>query len=117
MRSILQHLHGEIIKKDSPIRELQNRVSEVEKRVTEGERYSSKDCLIFEEMPVKDPKQPLSHQFCDFLNSYLSSTSNPSNFETCHYLGKTTSQLYPLQLLSSSFISMKKRKFLAGNLG
>ena len=70
-KSILQNLHGQIIKKDSFIREFHNRLSELETRVTVGEKYSSKESLIFKKMSVKDPEQPLPHHVCDFINYYL----------------------------------------------
>ena len=43
---------------------LQNKVSDLELRVSAREKFSSKDCLILETMPVKDPMLPLTHQVC-----------------------------------------------------
>ena len=59
---------------DERILALENRVAKLEERVDECEKYSSKDCLIFENLPIKKPegKVPtLKHQVCDFLLKYL----------------------------------------------
>ena len=67
MKSGSENLHGEIIEKNRLITELQNRVFDLETRVTEGMEYSSKDCVILEIMLLKDPKQLHSQQVCDIL--------------------------------------------------
>ena len=95
LKQILQHLCSEITAKDHQIKTLQNKVPDLELRVTAGEKYSSKDCLILENMPVKDPMLPLSHQVCDFLKYFLNFDTDPCNFKACHYLGKSQSQLFP----------------------
>ena len=52
-KQILPHSCLEITAKDHQIKTLQNKVSDRELRVTAGEKYSTKDCLILENMPVK----------------------------------------------------------------
>ena len=80
--------------KDHQNKTLQNKVSEPELRITAGEKYSSKDCLIMENMPVKDPMFPLSHHVCDFLKYILNFGTDTCNFKACHYLWKFQSQLF-----------------------
>ena len=81
--------------KDHQIKTLQNEVSEFEHRITAGETYPSKDCLIMENMPVKDPILPLSHHVCDILKYILNFDTDTCNFKACHYLWKFQSQLFP----------------------
>ena len=44
LKQIHQHLCSEIAAKDYQIKTLQNEVSDLDLRVTAGEKYSSKDC-------------------------------------------------------------------------
>ena len=60
---------NEIIQeRDSEITLLRNKVANLEARVIEQEIYSSKDCLIIENLPIKDRNAPLSHQVCHFFS-------------------------------------------------
>ena len=61
---------------------------DLEDRIHEQERYSSKDTLIFENAPIYNDKNcPLADQMCDFLKDYLSFETCPGNFKACHPLG------------------------------
>ena len=74
LKKLFLHLFTKLSAKDERILALENRVAKLEERVDECEKYSSKDCLIFENLPIKKPegKVPtLKHQVCDFLLKYL----------------------------------------------
>lgn len=87
IKPILVQLLTEITKRDGIITNLENRVAQLEDRVNECEKYSSKDTIIFENLPIiKDGKVNLADQVCDFLYSHLSYRSHSSNFKACHYL-------------------------------
>ena len=60
----------------------------LEERVLKMEKYSSKDCLIIDNMPLGRGKVTLEEQVCAFLKQYLNYQSNPSNLKACHFLGK-----------------------------
>ena len=88
LKAIIQHLLKKLEEKDDQIRLLTNRVVDLEQRVNECEKYSSKDSIIFDNLPLRNDNTPLSHQVCDFLQKYLNFTTHPQNFKACHVLGK-----------------------------
>ena len=86
VKDILHKFLSKLITKDEIILQLQNRVTEVESRVLETEKYSSKDCLIIENMPEVDGNLPLATKVCAFFDLYLNWKSDETNFKACHYL-------------------------------
>ena len=62
LRRVLLELYEKLLKKDNVIINLQNRLSELENRVLDNEKYTSKDCLIFENMPRTTDGRPLPQQ-------------------------------------------------------
>ena len=95
LSSILLKFNEIIQERDSEITLLRNKVADLEARVIEQEIYSSKDCLIIENLPIEDQKAPLSHQICHFVQKFLSHETRPNNFKACHYLGKWQSNKFP----------------------
>ena len=67
--SMLLKFNEIIQERDSEITLLRNKVADLEARVIEQEIYSSKDCLIIENLPIEDRNAPLSHQVCHFFKS------------------------------------------------
>ena len=67
LSSILLKFNEIIHERDSEITLLRNKVADLEARVIEQEIYSSKDCLIIENLPIEDRNAPLSHQVCHFF--------------------------------------------------
>ena len=94
-RKILEHLLGTITSKNNEINMLHQRVFELEKRISTQEKYTSKDCLIVENMPLTRSNEPLTKQVCQFLKDYLNYSTTPSNFKACHLLGPWTNENYP----------------------
>ena len=90
MKKVFLHLFTKLSTKDERILTLENRVAELEERVDECEKYSSKGCLVFENLPIKKPEgniPTLEHQVCDFLLKYLNWETHPHKFKACHPLG------------------------------
>ena len=71
VRQIFDKLLTDLGKKVEIILDLENKVDDLEQRVSAQERYSSKDCLILENLPIVNNQVPLSHQVCDFLAQFL----------------------------------------------
>ena len=67
LSSILLQFNEITQKRDSEITLLRNKAADLEARVIEQEIYSSKDCLIIENLPIEDRNAPLSHQVCHFF--------------------------------------------------
>ena len=86
IKGIFNKILSKLIDKDEIILQLQNRVTELESRVLETEKYSSKDCLIIENMPEVDGNLPLATKVCAFFDLYLSWKTDESSFKACHYL-------------------------------
>ena len=85
---ILTTLCNEIKARDTVIGNLKSKIESLEERISTQEQYTSKDCIIFENLPLIRSEKPLSHQVCDFLRDYLNFYTTPSNFKACHLLSK-----------------------------
>ena len=88
IRGLLELFVNLLEQKNEEVITLKNQVQNLEERVLEMEKYSSKDCLIIDNMPLGHGKVTLEEQVCAFLKQYLNYQSNPSNFKACHFLGK-----------------------------
>lgn len=95
LKGIFDHLLNKLSEKDNEIRLLTNRVVDLELRINECEKYSSKDSIIFDNLPIRNDKTPLDHQVCDFLKQFLNYDTHPQNFKACHVLGKWKDQSSP----------------------
>ena len=96
IRDVLSYFAELLKEKDNTINLLQNKVADLQNRVTQQEIYTSKDCLIIQNMPISgDGNVPLTHQVCDFLANYIGHKTNPSNFKACHFLGKWENSATP----------------------
>ena len=93
--SILLKFNEIIQERDSENTLLRNKVADLEARVIEQEIYSSKDCLIIENLPIEDRNAPLSHHVCHFFQKFLKHQTRPNNFKACHYLGKWQNDTSP----------------------
>ena len=88
VRKILANLTSVIAEKDQQIIELRNEITDLKSRVAEQERYTSKDCLIIENLPWNRQSGPLAKQVCEFLRTYLSFNIQPDAFKACHPLSQ-----------------------------
>ena len=121
LKKLLLHLFTKLSARDERILALENRVAELEERVDECEKHSSKDCLIFENLPIKKTEgnvPTLEHQVCDFLFKYLNWETYPHNFKACHPLGSwKIGYPPPAIIVKFMYFNEKKTRFLEGNHG
>ena len=112
LSSILLKFNEIIQERDSDITLLGNKVADLEARVIEQEIYSSKDCLIIDNLPIEDRNAPLSHQVCHFFQKFLNHETRPNNFKACHYLGKWQSNTFPAAVIVKFLFFDEKNEVL-----
>ena len=121
LRQILTEIVNNLTIKDEKIKSLENKVADLEARVDECEIYSSKDCIIMENLLIKNCNNgnvpPLSHQVCDFLKSYINYETHPSSFEACHPLGSWKNGTFAPAVIVKFVYFGEKMSFMAVNLG
>ena len=81
------------IEKDKTIQQLQAEIGELEDRLLQQERYTSKDCLRFENLPMNHYDK-LDIQVQYFLR-HLNYTVPLKNIKACHLLGSWKNSKYP----------------------
>ena len=86
-KQLIEFLLSENNKKSQEIITLKNELCTLEQRITLQERYSSKDCLIFENVPW-DGKEFSPTFITRFLSEYMNFLFNPEKFKACHVLGR-----------------------------
>ena len=84
---LIEFLLSENNKKSRETISLKNDLCALEQRITRQERYSSKDCLILENLPW-DGREFLPTFICRFLSEYMKFFTNPGNFRARHVLGR-----------------------------
>ena len=94
-RNLLAELFRSLELKTNKIRCLEDKVEVLETQVAEQEKYSSKDCIIIENMPINRSNEPLSHQVCRFLQTHMDHQTTPASFKACHFLGKWKNDRFP----------------------
>ena len=86
-KQLIEFHLSEINKKSQEIITLKNELCALEQRITLQDRYSSKDCLIFKNLPW-DGKEFLPTSITRFLSEYMNFLTNPGIFKACHVLGR-----------------------------
>ena len=94
--ALIRHLSDQLDEK-ARIQKLQNNVTDLETRVLQQERYSSKDCIIISNMPSFPGD--LTVQVVDFLNYNLSTTLEVWDIKACLFLGDPRDQLKPATVI------------------
>ena len=88
LTKIIGNLLKLAIENDKTIEHLQAKIGELEDRLWQQERYTSKDCLTFENLPMNHYDK-LDIQVQNFLRQYLKYTVPLKNMKACHWdLGK-----------------------------
>ena len=116
IKQIVSFFLNKIVTKDNQINELQQKAAKSESRVTESENNSSKDCLIFKNMPISDVTAPIP-QVCDFLKELLNFSNLSSRFKACHVLGVSSNSAYPPVIIVKFLYFTKKWGYLAASHG
>ena len=87
-----------------------SRVEDLEKRVQEQDRYSSKDSLIFYKVAIVK-NVGLEEGMCPFLFDYLNIRAYTEDFKACHPLGKPKG-IYPAPIRIKFVYFKMKNRFL-----
>ena len=87
IRNILTYFHEKLIEKDDQIVSLTNQVTELESRVIQLERYSSKVTIIINNPPLQPGNANITDQILFFFNKCLNYSMTPDAIKACHPLG------------------------------
>ena len=86
LKNIMGNLLKLSIEKRKTIEQLQAKIGVWEEKLLQQERYTSRDCLIFENLPMNH-YDTLDIQVRNFLRQYLNYTVPLKNIKACHLLG------------------------------
>ena len=111
IKKILSSMYTMIEEKDKVIHPLQNRVTDLELRISEQERYSSKDCLIFNNAPITQDGD-LWNQMASFINDFMGYKIQPGAFKACHVLGKGHGDKPPAVIIKFLYFQDKNEVYL-----
>ena len=104
-KQLIEFHLSEINKKSQENITLKNELCALEKRITLQDRYSSKDCLIFENLPW-DGKEFLPIFITRFLSEYMNFLTNLGVFKACHVLGRGQKNTPPAIIVKIVFFSV-----------
>ena len=93
LKAIISHSKNILSNKDENILALTNRVDDLEKRVLECEKYSSKDCIKLTNIPLQKSNVPLAAQVCSFFEKHLFYLTHPG--KACLVRGKWKDSVSP----------------------
>ena len=87
VNSEMTALKKDIQRKDKDIVYLNNCIEDLSERVLQLERYSRKDCLIFNNFPYEPiSNKTLQDQVINFINDIFNSNIPQENLKACHFL-------------------------------
>ena len=104
-KQLTEFLWSENNKKSQEIITLKNEIFALEQRITLQERYSFKDCLIFENLP-RDGKEFSPTFISRFLSEYIIFLTISGSFKSCHVLGRGQKNTPPA--IIGKFVFLKK---------
>ena len=94
IKAVIQHLYNENIQKDSKIKQLESYMLQMTIKVNELERYESKDCLIFHNLPVGLHGSSISDTVA-FIRDVLQVHIVEEDLKACHPLGRASNGRSP----------------------
>ena len=86
-KEILKFLITENAARNERIAQLESEVTQIKIKVNQPERYQSKDCLIFRNLPFSTSGTYLSDVIC-LIQNVLNVNIEPSDIKACHPLGR-----------------------------
>ena len=86
VKNVLQPLMTENKQKDMKIANLEGQMRQMEIKINTIERYQSKDCLIFRNLPVGSYGS-IINDTVEFINQVMKVTIEPADLKACHPLG------------------------------
>ena len=107
-KEILKTLIEENIAKNTRIAELESEVAQMKIKVNQLERYQSKDCLIFRNLPFSSNGTYLS-DVIDLIQNVLNVNIEPRDLKTCHPLGRGSPFNPPPVIAKFVYFDQKER--------
>ena len=98
-----------IKKQNAQIRELRNEVTDLKERISEQEKYSSKDTIIINNLPLLQVADLVSSVLY-FFKTFLDIQLLREDLKACHFLGKCSDINKPPPVVVK-FIFIKKMMF------
>ena len=103
LQGIIENVKGE----DDIILELQNRVHLLENKVNEMERYSSKDCVIMQNLPLRSGN--FTQDVLTFFNEIMGVEVNSYDLKACHPLGPVSQNQKCVIIVKFVYFEIKNR--------
>ena len=94
---LIRHLSDQLDEKEARIQILENCVNDLESRMLQQERYSSKDCIVITNMPYNS--SDLTEQVVEFLNANVSTSLRARDIKACHFLADPRDQCHPAPII------------------
>ena len=107
-KEILKTLIEENIAKNTRIAELESEVAQMKIKVNQLERYQSKDCLIFRNLPFSSNGTYLS-DVIDLIQNALNVNIEPRDLKACHPLGRGSPFNPPTVIAKFVYFDQKER--------
>ena len=107
LKGLLQGLIENVKGKDNIIVELQNRVHFLEKKNNEMERYSSKDCIILQNLPLRSGN--FTQDFLTFFNEVMGVEVNSYDLKACHPLSPVSQNQKCMVIVKFVYFDIKNR--------
>ena len=106
VKTLMQYLVTENERKGERIKQLESQMTGVTIKVNELERYESKDCLIFHNLPIGQHGSYLSDTVV-FMRNILQVNICEEDLKACHPLGNGTSS-YPPKIVAKFIYNDQK---------
>ena len=110
LKDLLQGLIENVNTKDDFIVGLQNQVYFLENKVNEMERYSSKDCVILQNLPLRPGN--FTQDVLAFFNCVMGVEVNSYDLKTCHTFGPVTQNQKCVVIVKFVYFDIKKKQNL-----
>ena len=111
IKKIFSSMYIMIEEKDKVIHALQNRDTDLELRMSEQERYSSKDCHIFNNALITQDGN-LWNQMASFINDFIGYKIQPGAFKACYMPGKGHGNKPPAVIIKFLYFYDKNEVYL-----
>ena len=109
LKSLLQGLIENVTTKDDIIVGLQNWVHFLENKVNEMERYSSKDCVILQNLPLRSGN--FTQDVLAFFNEVMGVEENSYDLKACHPLGPVSRNQKCAFIVKFVYFDIKNRVY------
>ena len=97
--TLLQHICKDLNDKNTQIEYLQSEVQYLKQKVNEIERYQSKDCIIFRNLPLVSNTN-VTDDVIYFINNALGVSMGHRDLVACHELGAVRNPRRPPPIIN-----------------